>query len=333
MDHLLHVICNGDHKLNEWLLDWMADIVQNPGRKPGTAIVLRSGEGTGKSIAVDYLGRIFGPLYAKVSQQSHLIGKFNAHRTGKLLINANEATWGGDREGAGVLKDLITETKQTIEFKGVDAFEIDDYARFIFTSNDNWCIPASADARRFCVLEVSNSRVGDEAYFAALCKEMDGSGPAAFLYVLENRTINHDVRQAPKTDALLFQKIQSAKTFERWIFDQLVAGDRIGGDDFDGSYVWGDSIPVAKLEDIYRRHEKFVNERYPISREVLGRELRKVLDLQQNPRTRLSKPGENGLRSYVYRLPTLKDARAGFERYMRQPIDWNSLEGESDSSS
>jgi hypothetical protein len=58
LDHIERVIAAGDNRKAEFILDWCADIVQNPTRKPGVAIVLRGNEGTGKSLLGAVLRRL-----------------------------------------------------------------------------------------------------------------------------------------------------------------------------------------------------------------------------------------------------------------------------------
>ncbi|MBT3361580.1 MAG: hypothetical protein HN403_18305 [Rhodospirillales bacterium] len=40
LDFIRMVICNEDEEYFTWVISWMADAVQNPGTRPGTAIVL-----------------------------------------------------------------------------------------------------------------------------------------------------------------------------------------------------------------------------------------------------------------------------------------------------
>lgn len=40
LEHLAEVICDGDEDVARWVLNWLADCVQHPGRRPGTALVL-----------------------------------------------------------------------------------------------------------------------------------------------------------------------------------------------------------------------------------------------------------------------------------------------------
>lgn len=43
-DHLLRIICSGDRKSYDWLFNWCAAFVQQPGRHAMTAVVLRGGK-------------------------------------------------------------------------------------------------------------------------------------------------------------------------------------------------------------------------------------------------------------------------------------------------
>jgi putative DNA primase/helicase len=61
-EHIFHIICGGNAELFEYLMQWMARNVQDPGgERPGVAIVLKSPErGTGKGVFVTQYGKIFG---------------------------------------------------------------------------------------------------------------------------------------------------------------------------------------------------------------------------------------------------------------------------------
>ena len=58
-DHLFYVICGENQRYYDWLMDWLAHLVQKPYEKPGSAVVLKSEvKGTGKSMVVEFLRRI-----------------------------------------------------------------------------------------------------------------------------------------------------------------------------------------------------------------------------------------------------------------------------------
>jgi P4 family phage/plasmid primase-like protien len=95
-------ICGGDKELYRYLLAWMADAVQNPDKRPGTAIVLRGAQGVGKSIFVSLFGAIFGQHFIPITSPRHLTGNFNAHLKDVCLVFADEVLWGSRESNIGI---------------------------------------------------------------------------------------------------------------------------------------------------------------------------------------------------------------------------------------
>lgn len=316
--HIRDVICAGNTEHFDWLIGWLADLVQNPGRKPGTAVVLRGGEGAGKGKAfADQLRDIVGArLYRKVSRVEQLIGKFNAHLAGALLIFANESLWGGDPSKEGALKDLITEDRQRIEPKGIDSFEISDYARLLFATNEGWAVPAGHDARRFFVLDVSNSRQGDAGYFKALYAELNNGGRSAFLHHLMNVDLTgFNVHRAPKTAGLLDLKLRRLPTPERWLFDLLHS--RGEADSKDSSQdAWPETWPCAVMHDVYTEYARKVFDRHPMNCNQFGKWLAGRI-----PGVTV---GRKNKEKRHYKLPTLGESRKAFEKFIGHTIEWDS---------
>src|SRR5205814_7861205 len=69
-EHLFKIICDGDQKIFDWVINWLAALVQLPGRHAWSSIVLRGEQGTGKGHFADVMvGQCFYP-----QQYLHLIG-------------------------------------------------------------------------------------------------------------------------------------------------------------------------------------------------------------------------------------------------------------------
>src|SRR6185437_10190114 len=145
IDHLLTNVCHGDAKLFAWVFGFFAHMVQRPRERIGVALVLRGGMGTGKTKVGEVIGRIWPRHYFLVDDPRYVTGQFNAHMATCLLLQADEAVWAGDRAAAGRLKGLITSPIQQIEAKGVDPIRLPNYVRLIFTSNEDWVVPAGKD--------------------------------------------------------------------------------------------------------------------------------------------------------------------------------------------
>jgi hypothetical protein len=215
-DHIREVVCNGHDSWAEWVLDWMADAIQNPENPPGTAIVMRGDEGVGKGTLADKFGRLFGYHYRHLSNDAHLTGNFNAHMMDALFVFADEITWGGNRKTAGVLKGLVTEKHLLGERKNIDAVSYRNMVRLMIASNSDWVVPADISSRRWFVVDVPNGKRNDFKYFAAIEDEFNNGGAEAMMHFMVNRKIKSELRKAPETDALAYQRSQSMHSSFTW---------------------------------------------------------------------------------------------------------------------
>ena len=166
LDHVKDVIAGGDHRKAEFIIEWCADIVQNPTRKPGVAIALRGSEGTGKTVLGAILRTVLGPRNVLVNaDKDRLLGRFNSALASKILIQAEETFFAGDARTTDALKHLITGQTLEIELKFGRSFEIDSFHRLLITSNHTQVVQASSEARRFVVCDVSDARRGELGLF------------------------------------------------------------------------------------------------------------------------------------------------------------------------
>lgn len=157
--YLMEVVASGDKALYEWILMWIADIFQNPSEKPGTALVLVGKPGAGKSLLMENIIRpIIGRAHSvKVGSLDKLTSKFNSHMGGKLFIQGEEVMNSNRRADADTLKDVITSNVRSIEMKGRDVFEMEDCARYAFTSNhEEQSVNIEAGDRRYTIARVSD---------------------------------------------------------------------------------------------------------------------------------------------------------------------------------
>jgi Family of unknown function (DUF5906) len=130
----------------------------------------------------------------------------------------------GDRSHESILKALITEETLMIEPKGVDPFPVRNCLHVIMSSNNDWVIPAGADARRYFVVTVSDARKQDHEYFSAITAQMNDGGREALLEFLLMRDLStFNVRDVPQTAALADQKAHTRRGVDRLI--EIVAYD------------------------------------------------------------------------------------------------------------
>lgn len=194
-DHILNVLACGDKAKSDYILDWCAHMVQRPWEKPGVALVFRGGKGTGKTLLTLLVATAIGRRNALITASGKkLFGTFNWQLADKLLIGAEEAFFVGNRELTDQLKHLLTGDDIEVEQKFGQRISMKSMHRMIMTSNHDQVISASDDERRFFVCDVSETRRGDDVYFAplvAVTKGEDNDTLAAFMYELQTRDINN----------------------------------------------------------------------------------------------------------------------------------------------
>ena len=249
IDHILHVVAGGDRAKADFLVNWLADILQNPLRKPGVCVVLRGDEGTGKSVIGAIMRRILGAKNVlTTSDHKRILAQFNTAVMNKILVLGEEMLFAGDHATADKLKHFITGQTMSVEFKFGDVLEIDSYHRLLLTSNHEQVIQASGLARRFVIFDVSDARRGDADYFDKLYAVADGrshAAAAAFMQYLLDRDLKNfqpwAAQQALASDmALARQKTLSLSPPLQWLREVI---DNVVGQGPSGSYNWEDGLP------------------------------------------------------------------------------------------
>jgi uncharacterized protein DUF5906/CHC2-type zinc finger protein len=314
LGHLYENICQQDRRLYDYLIAWMADAVQNPRSKPGVAIVFRGLQGTGKSVACEEFGKLFGRHFVTVSQPKHLLATFNAHLKEALLVLAEEAFWAGDTSAEGSLKDLITGNQMRIEPKGKDVFFVNNYIRLLICSNHDWVIPAGPEERRFLVLDVGDRRRQDHAFFAELTKRMNEGGREALLYFLKHYDLSKvNLRGVPHTQALQENKLLSMKHADKFVYEVLVRGrwSRL----HEG---WRQVVACHEVHSAYIEHAMRAGQSRKSTETELGRAIHKLL-----PGVRNRQMQAEGQRLNAWEFPDLDTCRKNFDMAMKwENHDW-----------
>lgn len=301
LEHIFENIAQGSHELFRYIVGWLANIVQEPMRKPGTAIAIRGEQGTGKSI----LGRPFATIltrrhYTEIAGQ--IPTRFNAHLENRLLLQVEEGEWAGSKTLESPLKHLITADTIQIERKGVDPQVAPNYLRVLFTSNNDWVIPAQADSRRFAVFDAGEKRREDKAYFKALVEQLSTGGTEALLHFLLNYKYDFaELQRVPGTVALAQQKRASLSGIRKWWLDVLTRGALPGDTNGEGL------SPNDALYAAYIERASDAGERHRSHETELGLELK-----QLHPDIERRRLFVNGKRPHARKFPSLAVCRKEF---------------------
>lgn len=222
----IDLVVKDDPEHAKYVLAWMAETVQHPGRPIGISLAFRGGQGTGKSTLAKWFGGLFGPHFLHLDSEQRLLGHFNAHLHNAIVVFADEAVWAGGKQGLGALKRMITEDTLAIERKGIDTIVVKNMIHMLVASNESWFVPVGLDNRRFAVFSVSKRRQNDRIFFEAVRKELfQGGGLPALLYDLLEWRTDVNLRVIPETHALAEQKHRSMTPAEEWWYETLIDGD------------------------------------------------------------------------------------------------------------
>lgn len=324
--HIFQIVCGGDRKVFRYLLAYLARMVQDPGgERPGVALVLLGEQGTGKGEFVRSLGALFGIHFLHIASQQQLTGRFNMHMMNCLLLYVDEGFWAGDKTAEGVLKALITEPTIAVEPKGRDLFSVDNHLNIIFSSNNDWVVPAGLEERRFLVLKVSSERRQDHEYFKGLRAQMNEGGLEAMLHSLLSLDISRvNLRQVPRTQALLDQIVHSLDSVGAFWFETLKEGDFPRGRRFKEQYTWDESLfgNWFGTNLLYIAYVCYCEDRgiqRKDSREMFAKRLKKLcagMKAQRRPSQ------EDRARPSGYFFPALDLCRQAFERAVNIDIPW-----------
>lgn len=182
------VLCDSNEEYFEFVLKWLAHLVQRPEQQPLCAIGIYSQQGMGKSLFTDLIGSLFDSSHYNGNVPIEaLIGTAQGRDVeGKLLVAIDDTSWGGNPAEVGALKKAITHPFDRINEKYVPVYSVPSYKRIIFSSNNPYYYHADKDDRRLLPLEVPKDK-WTKAQIQELVTQLNLPGTT---------TIRLDVRQA-----------------------------------------------------------------------------------------------------------------------------------------
>ncbi len=353
LDHILDCWCNGDEESFEYVMDYLAHIIQKPWKKSGVVLATRSKQGGGKGVVISKLGEIIGDNhFCQNSNANYLFGDFNGQLEGKILVNLDEAFWGGDKKMEGMMKNKITERNQTINKKNKEAYMVSDYANYIISTNNDWFAGTTEDDRRYYCLELNNKYSGrmtkeKEDYFNPIVKAPAG----AFAKILYNRDLTHfNPRIFKKTKLLQEQVERNHNPVKVWWHKVLQDGGWDGKSGF-GEKIFnywnaldednaGDKIKNKRTgEEIVGYFKDYIYERYKMTEtekrgfnsvSAFYRELKQncLGDLYKEIRPKNKNKDYKADRPSFLVLPSLEEARAKWNELQEYDYEWLDEEDE-----
>ena len=200
--HISHLTDNHQESI-DYLISYIADIIQNPDRPPGTAILLKSPQGHGKDLFMDIISKMLNISYVcRTEDIKDVLGNFNTAIKDKVICVINELEGKDGWEYRDKLKGLITCENLNINEKGIKHYKQKNSLRVFIFSNRMNPIEISQDDRRFCVFK-SHYKKPTPEYFNKLVDILDNKNSLYSIYnYLKQYKIDINLRHnRPKTKA------------------------------------------------------------------------------------------------------------------------------------
>lgn len=245
----------------EYLLDWMAHIIQKPGIKTLICPIIRGKSGCGKSIMGDTFRMVLGEVLGHhANKLNDILDKHSHARKNRIFISIDEV----DAKSGAIhnehFKDAITSLTFKFEQKRIDEITLTNFNNFFITTNNEKSMPIQEAERRYAVFDMSDTKMGDHEYFNNLIEWRNKPENIQALYnFLKVRNIsNVNLKNIPETNALHESRILSLPAIVKWWTYRMV-------DNFPRT--WGvNSISNSELFQDYLEFIKVDRDEYNISK-------------------------------------------------------------------
>ena len=224
------VIANGNELFNNVNHAFIAQMIQDPFNKLGTALVLSGKKRIGKGTFVKIIGELIGGNhYFQTNQPDKVFGRFNIQLLRTILVYLNEAFWSGDKSMEGRIKGIITDDDFSYEIKGGAIFGAKNVTRLILDSNEKYIVPATEDEGRYIVEGISDCKKGDKEFFTSvnnLRTSQKAMEKLMYFYLnFDYKPFEHYLREAPKSKHLVEQIMQNFSKIQEWWYRNLQEGN------------------------------------------------------------------------------------------------------------
>lgn len=149
--HLEHLIEEEDERAI--VLNWMAFMYQNPGKRVNWSLVLQGTQGSGKTYIANVMSLLLGSNVQSLDT-STISGRFTSWATGAVLNIVEEIRISGTNRWGIMdkIKPYITNDQVICERKGRDVMTLPNFTSYLLLTNHKDAIPIDGEDRRYCVI-------------------------------------------------------------------------------------------------------------------------------------------------------------------------------------
>lgn len=317
LEHLRDVLCGGDSVKYEYLVRYLAHMLQRPEQKPGVMPVMISKEGAGKGAFFKLIRRIWGDTSFITSNIDDVVGRFNSAIERSFVVLLDEAQFAGDKKSRDRMKSLITEDAVRIEAKNQPTRQIDSYHRFFSATNHKHFAHIDSGDRRHFYLFLSEHRIEDRKYFDQLFAVIDDDMEMGRFvqHLLSIDLTGYRPWDIPKDPQKNDQQLRSLTGFDEYYYSRLLSGLQIGVCGTE----WIDETFISTNDLIsgYKEHLSGRSRVWDLSTRSIVARLQELC-----PSAKQTRKTSNNQQTRGFSLPSLDVARTEFCEAMGIQPDW-----------
>lgn len=213
----------------EYMMDWLAHMVQKPEQKPGKCPVLVSLQGSGKGTFEAIIARMLGfnRVFNTSTPEKSIWGDFNGEMKDAMLVILDEAEKKITTAAAGIFKNLITQPTLRVNEKHIAAIILVSGHRFIVTTNnmDGGIMVQDGD-RRFFVLRMSDHKKSDLAYWKEWRRLLDdytdnSAWKTIYDWLMAREIGDFMETETPKTEFQKNLETSNKEPIDSWMEDMV----------------------------------------------------------------------------------------------------------------
>lgn len=222
LDHFKY-LCNNEDDVYDYVMKWYAFMFKYPSKRSNTTIFMKSKQGVGKNISIELMFKLIGPKYCFITDniERDAFGHFNPNMKDKLLIVFDEMDSMGLKY-SDKIKSVVTGPTIVINEKNKAELVSKNNARYIFFSNNDFCVKIEKEDRRYLPIECELKPL-DKAYFTKFTKIMNDTNMQRLFY---DYLLSVDVddsydflKNRPNTKLFQELKLLSTEPYEKFLLN------------------------------------------------------------------------------------------------------------------
>jgi hypothetical protein len=166
---------------------------QKPAKRTNICVIYYGEERIGKNRFLAPIQKIMGDYYKELDDASKLYDKHSMYEVQKLLLCVNEAQGIHNFTNADILKARITENTLSVNPKGIQSYEIDNFCDYDMTTNNiNVIKLTDSSFKRFFQVECSKYYLDNAEFFNDYIANIE-ENPIAIRQIYEG-LMNFDIK-------------------------------------------------------------------------------------------------------------------------------------------